>query len=99
MKFLADALALLSAVALSIPAWYANRYGRLVFKMNLKNLRLGEPEFQAQYDELVRQMQELRDGWKPWKAWCFWIGTAAGVLAAAMLLWNGLYEPVQPVAH
>lgn len=67
--------------------------------MNLKKLHLGEPEFQAQYAEVVKQLQELRDGWKPWKAWCFYIGTAAGLVAAALLLWNGLYEPASTAAH
>ena len=99
LKSVADVLALLSVAALSIPAWYANRYGYLLIKMKLKSLRLGAPEFQAQYDGLVQELQELRDGWKPWKGWCFYIGTAPGLLAAAILAWTTLHEHPPPSVH
>jgi hypothetical protein len=99
LKFVADILALFSAAAFSIPAWYGNRSGHLLVKMNLKSLRLGEPEFQTQYDGLVKELQEQRDGWKPWKAWSFYIGTAAGLLAAALVVWTSLHEQAPPSVH
>jgi len=92
MKSLGDVLALLSAVAFFFPAWYANRFGHRLARINLNGLRLGEPEFESQYAELQKELQEQRDGWKPWKAWCFYIGTVAGVLAAVILLGTGLGE-------
>jgi hypothetical protein len=99
MKSLGDVLALLSALVLAFPAWYANRYGHRLAKMNLGELQLGEPQFQAQYSKLVADLQEQRDGWKPWKAGCFYVGTAAGIVAAIILLNAGLHEPIVPVAH
>jgi hypothetical protein len=100
LKSLGDILALLSALALAFPAWYANRYGHRLAKMNLGELQLGEPQFQSQYAKLVADLQEQRDGWKPWKAWCFYIGTLAGLIAAAILLGTGLTEhAVTPAPH
>ena len=99
MKSLADALVLISAIALAFPAWYFNRYAHLAAKSNLKNIELGEPEFQEEHKRILEELQTLRDEWRPWKAWCLHIGTVAGLLAAALTLWNGLHEKVLPAAH
>ena len=99
LKFVGDILALLSVVAFAVPAWFANRSGHRLAQIDLKGLRLGEPEFQTQYDELVRELQEQRDGWKPWKAWCFYIGTVAGLVAAALVIYAGLTEHAAPGGH
>ena len=99
LKSVADVLALLSAAVFSIPAWYGNRSGHLLVKMDLKNLRLGEPEFQSQYDGLVKDLQQQRDGWKPWKAWCFWIGTLTAIVAAALVIYSGLNEHAPLSVH
>ena len=93
MKTLGDVLALLSALAFAFPAGYANRCGRLLAKMNLGNLHLGEPEFQEEHAALSTELTELRDGWKPWKGWCFWVGTVTGVVALILVLVAGFSEP------
>lgn len=97
-KLLADPLAFVSAGFLSIPAWYLNHYARLTSRATLKNVELPDEEMAAIHRDALEKLQVLRDGWMPWKAWCLHIGTAAALLATALVLWNSLHEPTVPGA-
>jgi hypothetical protein len=92
VKSLADVLIFVSAIILAIPAWYANRFGHRVARMDMGGLKYGEPEFQAKYDQVVTGLKKDRDDWKPWKGWCFYIGTVLGLLAAALAIYTGVTE-------
>jgi peptidoglycan/LPS O-acetylase OafA/YrhL len=96
LKFLGDFLVIVSVVLLAFPAWYANRYGHRLARIDLDGLQLGAPEFQTNYTKLVEGLKEERDGWKAWKGWCFWVGTLAGVVAAVILLGTDLTEHTTP---
>ncbi len=84
MKALADVLALVSAAFLAVPAYYINHYAALASRVTLTRIRLADPELDARHRQLLEKLQKLRDEWKPWKAWCLHVGTAAGLLAAAL---------------
>jgi hypothetical protein len=84
VKALADGLALLSAVFLAVPAYYINHYAALASRVTLTRIRLEDPALRARHSQLLERLQTLRDGWRPWKAWCLHIGTAAALLAAAL---------------
>lgn len=86
LKFLGDFLALAGLAIVAVPAWYANRFGHRLAKVDLDGVQFGAPEFQTKYDELIKKLKAERDDWKPWKGWCFWIGTATGLVGAAILL-------------
>jgi len=84
VRTLADLFALVSALFLAVPAYYINHYAALASRVSLTNIRLEGPALQARHAQLLERLQKLRDEWRPWKAWCLHIGTAAGLLAAAL---------------
>jgi len=70
VKISADVLAFLSAAFLAFPAWYINRYAHLAARAARLKLKLPDPELRKIYRETLAELVDLRDGWKPWKAWC-----------------------------
>ncbi len=49
-------------------------------------VRLRVKPLAERYRRIRRQVIELRDGWTPWKAWCFIVRTMAGAAAALLSL-------------
>jgi hypothetical protein len=92
VKLLADALAVISAAFLAVPAWYFNKYAHLAARATLTRIKIADPRLAALYHDTLRELVDLRDGWKPWKALCLHIGTVAGLLATALALGNSVCE-------
>lgn len=93
MDTLVDFLTLASAGLLAIPAWHFNRYARLSSRATLHRIRIADAEIARKHQAVLKELQELRDSWKCWKAWCLHIGTAAGLIAAALAAIDGLLRP------
>lgn len=92
MKLCADFFALISAAFLAFPAWYFNKYAHLAARAARIKLKLPDPELAALFQDTKRELVELRDEWKPWKAWCLHIGTGAGLLATLLTVINSVSE-------
>lgn len=96
MKGWADFLAFLSALFLAFPAWYFNKYAHLAARAARIKLNLPDPELATLFQDTKRELVELRDEWRPWKAWCLHLGTAAGLLATFLAVLSGFYEWLCP---
>jgi len=84
VKLVADSLAFLSLCFLSVPAWHINHYARLAARVTLTRVELTDPVVKERHSALLKKLSDVRDGWKPWKAWCLHIGTVSGLLAALL---------------
>jgi len=98
LKALADLLALLSVVFLAIPAYHINHYAWLAARVTLTHVHIVDPELEARHQALRKKLEALRDAWTPWKAWCLHIGTATGLLAAALTFAASVHESLSPAA-
>lgn len=91
MKLAINLLTLLGAACLAIPAWHFNHHAALAARLSLSRITLKDEELEKRHNALLSKLQALRDDWKPWKAWLLHIGTAAGLLAAALTVIEGLF--------
>jgi hypothetical protein len=99
VKLLADSFALLSLCFLSVPAWYINHYARLAARVTLTRVVLADAALKERHHALLEELATLRDGWKPWKAWCLHIGTVSGLLAGLLTLIVSAREATAPAVH
>ena len=91
---LSNALELLGGVAglsgvvfLAIPALHANKYGRLIARLNASNTRLGDQAAQERNREIARAaLKGLQDSWTPFKANCLIVGTALAGLSSLITM-------------
>jgi hypothetical protein len=70
----------------------------LAERVTFKRIRLADPELAARHRQLSEKLQKLRDERRPWKAWCLHIGTAAGLLAAALTAIASVRELLVPAS-
>jgi hypothetical protein len=96
MKLCADFLAFVSAFFLAFPAWYFNKYAHLSARASRIKLNLPDPELAALFRDTKRELVDLRDEWRPWKAWFLHIGTAAGLLATLLTVVGSVLEWLHP---
>lgn len=98
-----DILTFASIALLAIPAFHINRYARRAARLSA--LRF-EPGFDVLSDIFMKaktELEEARDGWKPWKAQLLLWGTIAGALAALLSLVDHVHSYIRssgiPTVH
>jgi hypothetical protein len=96
MKLWADALAFVSACFLAGPAWYFNHYAHLAARATLQKVGFADPQVAAAFKRTEVKLAKLRDQWTWKKAWCLHLGTAAGLVATALAVLNGICEWLHP---
>lgn len=86
LPILVDVLTFASLVLLGVPAWHINHYAKLASRLAQLRLQLKFEPMAERHRQLKEKMNQLRDEWKPWKAWCLFAGTVAGAAAALFSL-------------
>lgn len=81
-----DILTFASIALLAIPAFHINRYARRAARLSALRFEPGFGVLSEVFVKAKRELEETRDGWKPWKAWLLMLGTIAGALAALLSL-------------
>ena len=69
-------------ICLSVPAWYANKYGRLIARLLASRVPYLDSEMQDLQKQAAESLEELRDQWTIWKS---------NLLIAGTLLTMGSY--------
>lgn len=96
-----DIVANLSGLAgiacLAVPAWHANKYGRLVARLNAASSSdLGE-DLSGMQRQAIDSLKELQAEWTAWKGNLLIVGTIlAGISYAIPLLKSALDHVVLP---
>ena len=76
---LINAVGLSGILLLAVPAFYANRYGRL-----LARIGTGEPsspDLKVKHAQLLKELKQLQESWTPWKGSALIWGTALAGLS------------------
>jgi hypothetical protein len=83
LNILIDVFGVLGVALLSVPIWHANKYAMLAARLSKIPTQYSDSDIETRRAQVQKNLQTLRDSWKPWKANCLKAGT---VLAAGSYL-------------
>jgi hypothetical protein len=85
---LINAVGLAGILLLAIPAFYANRYGRLLARIGQDEPT--SPDLKAKHDQLTKELKELQENWTPCKGNALILGTLLTGLSNLLGLIKGI---------
>jgi hypothetical protein len=89
-----NGLALASVVCLAVPAFHANRYGRLVARLTTNRPKFADPEVRRIRAEVIRQLRRLQGDWTAWKGGLLIAGTGLAAFSSLLAVIKALTAQV-----
>jgi hypothetical protein len=90
MSIVSDALGLLGVLLLAVPVFYASSYARLLARARRTRPRYEDPDVAADRAAAIRELEQIRDQWVPWKSYCLIAGTFLAGLSYLLPLLEAL---------
>lgn len=91
-NLLVQILGLLGFALLSIPAFYAAKYGKLLVDAEAARPVSGSGLAES-FETALKALANHRDGWKAWKGWCLIWGTLSSIASYALATYVAYVGP------
>jgi hypothetical protein len=85
-----NTIALAGIACLAVPAWHANRYGRLIARLATGGAPFKDPHVLNARKRVLEDLRTLQGEWKRWKANLLIAGTGLSALASIL----GIVKPI-----
>lgn len=75
MDTVGNILGLIGIILLSVPAFYANKYANLIYRVRRSQPNYEDPTIKSDREKATKQLEAIRDQWTPFKSFCLIAGT------------------------